>query len=315
MTLKDIAYKLCIATEDAAISAFSSSGGGNANFSDQLACNALRSALNKIDINGTILIGEGERDDAPMLFIGEKVGKGIGMELDIAIDPLEGTSLCSQFRDGAMSALVIAHSGSIKLMPDVYMKKIVIGPNLPIGIVSLSDQITKNINNLALAKNCETNKLKIMILKRDRHAILIQDALSTGAKVKLIDDGDIGAVLAVMDGDCDMYVGIGGAPEGVISSVIAKNLGGQMQCKLSPDQNRKKHFKLDTEYNGTDYETVYTQDNMVTGNAIFIATGVTNSDFMAGVQISNNTIKTETLMISSMERKLIQTTRLINKMT
>ncbi|CAN7939916.1 unnamed protein product, partial [Ixodes pacificus] len=205
-------------TEVGAIAAFKFAGMGDEKSADKAAVDSMRSALNSLDIRGTIVIGEGERDNAPMLYVGEEVGRG-GEALDIALDPLEGTTTCALHRSGAMSVIAVADSGNLLKAPDVYMDKIALGPGLPAGVVKLGNDIETNLHNLSEVKGCKLSDLLVVVLKRDRHLSLISSLRRLGVRVRLIDDGDIGAILAIIEGVGDLYVGIGGAPEGVLAAV------------------------------------------------------------------------------------------------
>lgn len=293
--MEDLAYKLVKVTEAAAIASYKLAGLGDEKKADQAAVDAMRTVLNSMEIDGTIVIGEGERDEAPMLYIGEKIGIGNGPEIDIAVDPLEGTTLCAHYKQGAITVLAAAKKGDFLHASDVYMEKIAVGKHLPEGIVSLKNSIEKNLDNLLKAKNCKANDIIVTILKRDRHNELIEKVRKFGAKVKLIDDGDVAAVVSLINGDHDMYVGIGGAPEGVLAAAALSSIGGQMEGKLifDTDQLKERAKKL----NIHDTEKIYTTKDMVKGDAVFIATGVTNGELVKGVKLSENANSTDSLII------------------
>lgn len=293
--MEDLAYKLVKVTEAAAVASYKLAGLGDEKKADQAAVDAMRTVLNSMELDGTIVIGEGERDEAPMLYIGEKIGTGSGPEIDIAVDPLEGTTLCAHYKQGAITVLAAAKKGDFLHASDVYMEKIAVGKHLPKGIISLKNSIERNLDNLLKAKNCKANDIIVTILKRDRHSELIEKVRKFGAKVKLIDDGDVAAVVSLINGDHDMYVGIGGAPEGVLAAAALSSIGGQMEGKLifDTDQLKERAKKL----NIHDTEKIYTIKDMVKGDAVFIATGVTNGELVKGVKLSENANSTDSLII------------------
>src|SRR5436190_3707054 len=225
-------------TERAAVSAARLTGRGNEKAADQAAVDAMRRELNKLPIDGTVVIGEGERDEAPMLFIGEKVGNKHGPKVDIAVDPLEGTTLCAKDMPGAIATMAVAEEGTLLNAPDVYMEKIAIGPGYPKGVVDLDAPAEENIRNLAKAKDVKTAEITALILDRPRHADLIAAVRRAGATVSLITDGDVAGIIQTADPantGIDIYMGIGGAPEGVLAAAALRCIGGQMQCRLVLD--------------------------------------------------------------------------------
>ena len=229
--------------EKAAIACYDWIGKGQEKLADQAAVTSMRSSLNQIDFNGKIVIGEGERDEAPMLYIGEKVGKNNdGLEVDIALDPLEGTTICAEGAQNSLAVIAFANKGGFLHAPDVYMDKIAVGPNLPHGIVDLDNSPRVNLANLAKAKKCDISDLTVLILKRDRHQELIAKVREAKARVKLISDGDVAAVIACADAatKIDIYMGIGGAPEGVLAAAALRVVGGQMMGRLIFDNNEKQ---------------------------------------------------------------------------
>ncbi len=270
-------------TERAAIEAHRFAGRGNEKDADKAAVDSMRSTLNKMCIDGTIVIGEGERDNAPMLYSGEKVGTG-GPALDIAVDPLEGTTTCALYKEGAMSVIAVARSGCLLKAPDVYMDKIAVGPGLPDGVVSLSGDLRTNLHNLSSAKGCAVSDLTVVMLKRDRHAALIEGLRELDVRIKLIDDGDLSATLSLIREENDIYLGIGGAPEGVLSAVLLAAVGGQIEGKLvlNTDALRERAKSVGVE----DMDRSYATGDMVRGEAFFIATGVTDSLIMRGISRS-----------------------------
>ncbi|NSM56764.1 class II fructose-bisphosphatase [Wolbachia endosymbiont of Atemnus politus] len=300
--MEDLAYKLVKVTEAAALAAHKLVGSGDEKKADQVAVDAMRTVLNSMEINGTIVIGEGERDEAPMLYIGEKVGTGNGPEIDIAVDPLEGTTICAHYKQGAMSVLAATKKGNFLHAPDVYMEKIAIGKNLPEGVVSLKNSVEKNLDNLAQAKKCKINDLVVTVLKRERHNELIEKIRKLGAKIKLIDDGDVAAVISLVSGNHDMYIGTGGAPEGVLAAAALSSIGGQMEGKLIFDTDQLKERAKNL--NIHDPEKIYTVKDMARGESVFIATGVTSGELVDGVKFSHNTYSTNSLII--LPNKLIK---------
>ncbi|MDM8334962.1 class II fructose-bisphosphatase [Wolbachia pipientis] len=305
--MEDLAYKLVKVTESAALAAYKLAGSGDEKKADQVSVDAMRMVLNSMEVNGTIVIGEGERDKAPMLYIGEKVGTGSGPEIDIAVDPLEGTTICAHYKQGAMSVLAAAKRGNFLHAPDVYMEKIAVGKNLPEGVVSLKNSIEKNLENLAKAKKCKASDLTVTILNRKTHNELIEKIRKLGARIKLIDDGDIAAVVSLINGNHDMYIGIGGAPEGVLAAAALSSIGAQMEGRLvlDTDQLRERAKNL----NIHDPEKIYTVKDMAGGESVFIATGVTSGELMDGVKFSHNTYSTSSLIILPNKLIKLQTTQ------
>lgn len=293
--MEDLAYKLVKVTEAAALAAYKLAGFGDEKEADQVAVDAMRTVLNSMEMDGTIVIGEGERDKAPMLYIGEKVGTGNGPEIDIAVDPLEGTTICAHYKQGAMSVLAATKKGHFLHAPDVYMEKIAVGKNLPEGTVSLKNSVEDNLNNLAKTRGCKVGDLVITVLKRERHDELIAKIREAGAKIKLIDDGDIAAVISLINGNHDMYIGTGGAPEGVLAAAALSSIGGHMEGRLvfDTDQLRERAKNLNID----DPDRIYTIKDMVRSESVFIATGVTNGEFIDGVKLDQNTRLTHSLVI------------------
>src|SRR5258705_56140 len=230
-------------TERAAVSAARLRGHGNEKAADQAAVDAMRRELNKLPIDGTVVIGEGERDEAPMLFIGEQVGAKNGPKVDIAVDPLEGTTQCAKNMPGAIATMAMAEGGTLLNAPDVYMQKIAIGPGYPKGLVDLDAPADDNIRKLAKAKGVEPSEITALILDRPRHADLIAAVRKAGAAVRLITDGDVAGVIQTADATntgIDIYIGVGGAPEGVLAAAALRCIGGQMQCRLVLDTEEKR---------------------------------------------------------------------------
>jgi fructose-1,6-bisphosphatase II / sedoheptulose-1,7-bisphosphatase len=246
------------------------------------------------------VIGEGERDEAPMLFIGEKVGLNAGPKVDIAVDPLEGTTLCAKNMPGAIATMAMADGGTLLHAPDVYMQKLAIGPGYPKGIVELDAPPEDNVRKLARAKGVEASAITVLVLDRPRHADIINSVRSTGAAVRLITDGDVAGVIHCADPDntgVDMYIGTGGAPEGVLAAVALRCIGGQMQCRLILDseQKRERARKMGV----TDPRAVYEIEDLARGDCLFAATGITDGSMLSGVKFRKGVIETETVVMRS----------------
>jgi len=287
-------------TERAAVSAARLRGRGREKASDQAAVDAMRRELNKLPIDGTVVIGEGELDEAPMLFIGEEVGTKRGPKVDIAVDPLEGTTLCAKNMPGAIATLAMADGGTLLHAPDVYMEKIAIGPGYPKGVVDLDASAEENIRNLAKAKGVKTSEITALMLDRPRHSDLIAGVRKAGAAVSLITDGDVAGVIHTADADntgIDIYMGVGGAPEGVLAAAALRCIGGQMQCRLVLDteERRQRAFKMGV----TDPRKRYEIEDMVRGDCLFAATGVTTGAMLRGVRFRGDIIETETVVMRS----------------
>ncbi|HEY7665043.1 MAG TPA: class II fructose-bisphosphatase [Xanthobacteraceae bacterium] len=287
-------------TERAAVSAARLAGRGNEKAADQAAVDAMRRELNKLPIDGTVVIGEGERDEAPMLFIGEAVGNKHGPKVDIAVDPLEGTTLCAKNMPGAIATMAMAEAGTLLNAPDVYMEKIAIGPGYPAGIVDLDVAADENIRRLAQAKGVQPGEITALILDRPRHADLIVGVRKAGAAVRLISDGDVAGVIHTADPantGIDIYMGIGGAPEGVLAAAALRCIGGQMQCRLVLDteEKRERAAKMGIK----DPRKKYAIGDMVRGDCLFAATGVTGGALLQAVKFRNDVIETETVVMRS----------------
>ncbi|HXW42211.1 MAG TPA: class II fructose-bisphosphatase [Xanthobacteraceae bacterium] len=287
-------------TERAAVAAARLRGRGAEKKSDQAAVDAMRRELSTLPIDGTVVIGEGEMDEAPMLFIGEKVGTKAGPQVDIAVDPLEGTTLCAKNMPGAIATLAVAEHGTLLHAPDIYMDKIAVGPGYPKGVVHLDAPAGENIVNLAKAKGVKPEAITAMILDRPRHADLIAAVRKAGAAVSLITDGDVAGVIHTAEPDktgIDIYLGIGGAPEGVLAAAALRCIGGQMQTRLVLDTEEKRERAV--RMGIKDPRKIYQIEDMVRGDCLFAATGVTDGRMLRGVRFGNGVIETETVVMRS----------------
>jgi fructose-1,6-bisphosphatase II / sedoheptulose-1,7-bisphosphatase len=286
-------------TERAAVSAARLRGRGQEKASDQAAVDAMRRELNRLPIDGTVVIGEGEIDEAPMLYIGEQVGNKTGPKVDIAVDPLEGTTLCAKNMPGAIATIAMADGGTLLHAPDCYMDKIAIGPGYPKGIIDLDAPVEENIINLAKAKGVKPSEITAILLDRPRHADKIAAIRKLGAAVTLITDGDVAGVIhcAEPKTGIDIYLGIGGAPEGVLSAAALRCIGGQMQTRLviDTDELRARTQKMGIK----DPKKKYEIEDMVKGDCLFAATGVTTGPMLQGVKYNRDTIETETVVMRS----------------
>ncbi len=300
------------AVEAAAIASARMAGRGDEKAADQVAVDAMRTALNRIAMQGRIVIGEGERDEAPMLFIGEEVGTGTGAAFDIALDPLEGTTLTAKAMANALCVLAIAPRGGLLHAPDTYMDKIAVGPGLPAGIVDLDASPSENVKALAKAKGVEPGQIGVCVLDRPRHAAIIEDLRAVGARVHLISDGDVAGVIYTTDPSTgiDLYLGQGGAPEGVLAAAALRCVGGQFQGRLvfRNDDEKARAARAGI----TDLGRKYDLAELVSTDVVFAAAGVTNGALVRGVQVSGATTITETLVLDSEARtaRVIRTTHL-----
>ena len=283
---RNFALEAVRVTEAAALACAGWIGGGKEKQADQAAVNAMRDALNGLSIDGTVVIGEGERDKAPMLYIGEKVGNasGTGPKIDIALDPLEGTTICAKGGVNALAVIAMAEKGGFLHAPDVYMDKIAVGAGLPDGVIDLDDSPLKNLKNLAKAKKCEVSDLVAVILERERHEDLIAKVREAGARIQLIADGDVAGVIATSrpDTGIDIYMGIGGAPEGVLAAAALRSIGGQMQGRLLFSKQEEKDRAL--RMGITDLNRKYHLEDLAKGDVMFAATGVTDGNMLRGVR-------------------------------
>ncbi|WP_127107489.1 class II fructose-bisphosphatase [Pararhodobacter zhoushanensis] len=287
-------------SEAAALESAAWIGRGDEKAADQAAVNAMRNQLNMLDIKGVVVIGEGERDEAPMLFIGEEVGTGNGPAVDIALDPLEGTTLTAKDMPNALTVIAMAPRGTLLHAPDVYMDKLAIGPGYAVDTVTLAMTPAERVHALAKAKGCEAGDITVCILERPRHEDLIAEVRSTGASIRLITDGDVAGVMhcaeAAITG-IDMYMGSGGAPEGVLAAAALKCMGGQMYGRLMfrNDDERGRAAKAGI----TDLDRIYTRDELVTADVIFSATGVTTGNIVHGIKREPGWLTTETILMRS----------------
>ena len=281
---RNLAMEIVRVTEAAALSASLLVGRGDEKQADQVAVNAMRQALNVLDIEGTVVIGEGERDEAPMLYIGEKVGTGRGTKVDIALDPLEGTSITATGGPNALAVIAMAVKGGFLHAPDVYMDKIAVGGGLPDHLVDIDAPVAENLRNLAKAKKADLSDLQVCILERPRHQELIAKVRETGARIALIGDGDVSGIISTSqpDSGIDMYVGIGGAPEGVLAAAALQCIGGQMQARLvfRNDDEKARAAKAGI----TDLNRKYLMNDLAHGDVMFAATGVTTGAMLRGVR-------------------------------
>ena len=284
-------------TEAAAIAASTLVGRGDEKAADAAAVEAMRAALNELDMDGTVVIGEGERDEAPMLFIGEKVGTGNGPEIDIALDPLEGTTICAKAGPNSLAVLAIAEKGHLLNAPDVYMEKIAVGPGYPAGVIDLDRSPSDNIRAIAEAKGVQAKDIVVCVLDRPRHEGLIAELRGLGCGVVLIGDGDVAGVIATTDPDTtiDVYMGSGGAPEGVLACAALRCVGGQFKGRLlfRNDAERARAHK----WGVTDLDKQYDLTELAQGDCIFAATGVTDGSLLAGVKRHAKVMTTESVVM------------------
>jgi fructose-1,6-bisphosphatase II / sedoheptulose-1,7-bisphosphatase len=296
---RNLALEAVRVTEAAAIAASRWMGRGNEKAADQAAVDAMREALNGLEIDGTVVIGEGERDEAPMLYIGETVGDGTGPKLDIALDPLEGTTITAKGGNNAMAVMAMADKGGFLNAPDVYMDKIGIGGGLPQGVVDIDRSPAENLASLAKAKGKTINDMVACILDRPRHADLIKAVREAGARIQLISDGDVSGVIATAqpNSGIDIYLGSGGAPEGVLAAAALRCIGGFFQGRLIfRNDDEKKRAK---NYGITDFNRKYDLLDLAKGNVMFAATGVTDGAMLRGVRYFAGGIETHSMVMRS----------------
>ncbi len=296
---RELALEVARVTERAAVAASRLAGLGNEKAADQAAVDAMRRELNALDIDGEVVIGEGERDEAPMLYIGEKVGTGKGPKVDIALDPLEGTTLTAKGMNNALAVIALAEAGSLLYAPDVYMEKIAIGNGLPDNLVDLDATPAENVKAVAKAKGVDMQQVNICILDRPRHGDMIAACRELGARVTLISDGDVAGVIHTTDPSTgiDMYMGTGGAPEGVLAAAALRCTGGFIQGRLILDTDEKKSR---AEKMGIkDPSKKYNASEMAQGDVIFSATGVTRGTMLDGITYNGKEVWTDTLLMRS----------------
>ncbi|MDP1631587.1 MAG: class II fructose-bisphosphatase [Caulobacter sp.] len=293
-------------TEAAAIAAWELVGRGDEKAADQAAVDAMRNALNELAIDGEIVIGEGERDEAPMLYIGEKVGTGKGPRVDIALDPLEGTTLTAKAMANALAVMAWAPAGTLLNAPDTYMDKIACGPGFEAGVIDLDASPADNVKAMAKAKGVKPDQVTVCVLDRPRHAAIIASLRSVGARVYLITDGDVAGVINTADPDTgvDLYIGQGGAPEGVLACAALKCVGGQFQGRLvfrnADERARAARWGI------TDLDRKYDLDEIVRADAVFAMTGVTSGDMLEGVRLHGGFVHTHSLVMNSSTRTVRQ---------
>jgi fructose-1,6-bisphosphatase II / sedoheptulose-1,7-bisphosphatase len=296
---RNLALEAVRVTEAAALSASRWMGRGDEKAADQAAVDAMRDALNSLSIDGTVVIGEGERDEAPMLYIGEKVGKGDGPKVDIALDPLEGTTITAKGGTNALAVIAMADEGGFLNAPDVYMEKIAVGGGLPPDVINIDASPLENLNSLAKAQDKKLHDLVVCILDRPRHADLIKAVRDSGARIMLISDGDVSGVIATSSprSGVDIYMGSGGAPEGVLAAAALRCIGGQMQGRLvfrnDDERARAKKWGI------TDLNRVYGLLDLASGDVMFAATGVTDGTMVNGVRRSGGGAFTESIVMRS----------------
>jgi len=295
---KNLALEMVRVTEAAALAAARQMGRGEAKMADQVAVDAMRTALNTMAIKGRVVIGEGERDEAPMLYIGEEVGTGEGAEIDIALDPLEGTTSCATGKDNSISVVAIAERGNFLHAPDTYMWKIAVGPEAK-GAIDLRRTPAQNLIAIAEAKGCEIADLTVIILNRPRHEDLIREVREAGARIRLIEDGDVSAAIATAQPETgvDVLMGSGGAPEGVLAAAALRCLGGDMQGRLMwrNEEEKERARMMGIE----DLDRIYGIEDLARGNVMFAATGVTNGEFLRGVRFFGGGATTHSVVMRS----------------
>ena len=296
---RNLALEVVRVTEAAALAASRQMGRGDERMADQVAVDAMRNALNSLDIAGTVVIGEGERDEAPMLYIGEEVGTGNGPKIDIALDPLEGTTITAKGLTNALAVIAMAEHDGFLNSPDVYMDKIAVGGGLPDGIVDLDNEPAVNLANVAKAKGLDVKDIVACILDRPRHEELIRKVRDAGARIMLITDGDVSGVMATSEeaSGVDIYMGSGGAPEGVLAAAALRCIGGQMQGRLifRNDDERGRAERCGI----TDFDRKYELLDLASGDVMFAATGVTNGTMLNGVRRFSGGAKTHSLVMRS----------------
>lgn len=300
---RNLALEMVRVTEAAAIFSARLMGRGDREAADQAAVDAMRQALNYMDFDGTVVIGEGERDEAPMLYIGEKVGRGGKHKVDIALDPLEGTNLCATGAPNALAVIALAEEGNFLHAPDTYMDKIATGREGK-GIIDITKSPTENLKALAEAKRCEVEDLTAIILERPRHEDLIKEVRASGARIKLIGDGDVSAAIATCEPDSgvDILFGIGGAPEGVLAAAALKCLEGEMygQLRFRNEEEKERARKMGLK----DLDQIFSINDLAKGDVMFAATGVTRGDLLKGVRFFGGGAKTHSVVMRSLSKTI-----------
>ena len=300
---RNLALEVIRVTEAAALSSARLMGRGDEKAADQAAVDAMRQAFNGLAIEGTVVIGEGERDEAPMLYIGEKVGMGSGPKVDIALDPLEGTTICANGGPNALSVIAIAEHGRFLHCPDTYMEKIAVGP-VGKGVVDLDRSPTENLKALAQAKGERVQDLTVIILYRPRHEALIQEVRRAGARIRLISDGDVSAAIATtkLESDIDMLMGIGGAPEGVLAAAALRCVGGDMQGRLKP--RNPQEVERAQAMGIKDINKKLSLEELAGGEVMFAATGVTDGDYLKGIHFFGGGATSQSVVMRSKTRTI-----------
>lgn len=302
--LSNLAMDAVKAAEAAARAAYEWIGRGEKESADQAAVDALRTGLNAMAMKGRIVIGEGERDEAPMLYIGEEVGTGEGPEIDIALDPLEGTSLTAKNMPNALAVLSLSLRGGLLNAPDTYMDKIAVGPGLPAGAIDLDAKPEDNVIALAKAKGVDPSEITVCILERPRHQYIVDGVKSVGGRVRMIPDGDVAGAMgaAGLGTNVDMYIGQGGAPEGVLAASALRSIGGQMQARLifRNDDERARAERVGV----TEFDRKYDLSELAASHCLFVATGVTDGDLVSGVRKSGGIVSSETLVLDSADHSI-----------
>ena len=297
---RQLTMELGRVTEAAAVAAHAWVGRGDEKAADQAAVDAMRRELNLLPIQGVVRIGEGERDEAPMLYIGEEVGTGVGPKLDVALDPLEGTTICAKNTPNSLAVIALARTGNLLYAPDVYMDKIAIGPGFSAGVIDLEAPASDNIRALAKEKDVKAERIRACVLDRPRHAAIIEDIRSTGASVRLIGDGDVAGIIHTTDPDetgIDIYIGQGGAPEGGLAAAALRCTGGQMLGRLviKNEEQRERTQSMGI----ADVTQIFTMEDMAKGDVLFAATGVTDGNMLKGVKMNRDSIMTDTVVMRS----------------
>jgi fructose-1,6-bisphosphatase class II len=303
---RNLALEAIRVTEAAALNCARLTGRGDEKAADQAAVDAMRRAFDALAIDGTVVIGEGERDEAPMLFIGEKVGSG-GPKVDIALDPLEGTTICATGAPNALAVIAMADGGNLLHCPDTYMEKIAVGPAGK-GVVDLNKTPTQNLQALAEAKRCNVEDLTVIILSRPRHEAIIKEVRQAGARIRLIGDGDVSAAIATTKPETgiDLLLGIGGAPEGVLAAAALRCVGGEFQGRLAPRNNEE--IERAKKMGVSDIKKKFSIEELAAGDVMFAATGVTDGDYLDGVHFFPGGATTQSVVMRSKTR----TIRIIN---